>query len=181
MLHTISYVGSHLPFAVTALALPSLDPLASCDYNCKVDSHSHQSSEVNQTSDSCASVMEAAHLSGVQELGDPDGIDERVRNLAGSGCWYPELAPTRDLALYRCGKEHFSDPSGDFGITFWHALKVLSTNNGRTILSLPLRFNDSTSSGIFAYKNGREYLIVRRGSKLSTYEIPSDAINANGR
>ncbi len=177
LLHTISYLGSTLPFAVTALALPSLDRLASCNYGSKIDPHSHRSSEVNQTSDSCPAVMGAAHLSGIQQLGDPEGIDERVSNLAGPGCWYPELAPTGDLALYRCGKEHFSDPYGDFGITFWHALKVLSTSDGKTIFSLPLRFNDSTSSGLFAYKNGRNYLIVRHGSRLRTYEIP--AVDAN--
>jgi hypothetical protein len=180
MLHTVSHLGSHLPLAVTVFSLPSLDQLASCDYGSKI--YPHQSSAVIEASDSCPAVMQAANLSGIQELGDPDGIDERIRNLAGPGCWYPELAPTGDLVLFRCGKEHFSDPSGDFSITFWHAFKVLSTSDGKIILSLPLRFNDGASSGIFAYKNGRRYLIVRHGSKLLTYQISEgDAIHPENR
>jgi len=168
MLHTLSKFESPLPFAVTVLALPTLDRVASCDYD------QPPGGGVIKAGDSCPAVIQAAHLSGIQDLGDLPIVSERIKHLAGPDCDYEALAPGRDLALYRCGKEHFGDPYGDFGIIFWHALKVLSTSDGKTILSFPLRFNDRTSSGVFAHKNGRSYLILRRGSRLLTYQIPAE-------
>lgn len=166
MLHGISEMGSPLPFKVAVFALPSLDRIASCNYEAT------QSSVVTKTGDSCPALMEAAHLSSIQDLGDRPTADERVKHLAGAECDFERIAPAADLALYRCGKEHFAGQSGEgFSITFWHALKVLNTSDGKTVLSLPLRFNDSHSSGLFAQKKDQNYLIVHYGRKLQTYQI----------
>jgi hypothetical protein len=166
MLHTTAKLGSALPFAVTVFALPALIPVATCDYE-----QLPAGSGVTKTSESCPAVMGAAHLASIQELGDLPLVDDRINRLAGPDCDFEAIAPQKDVALYRCGKEHFGDPYGDFGIMFWHALKILSTSDGMAILSLPLNFYDSTSSGLFAYNNGQNYLITRHGSRLNAYPI----------
>lgn len=167
MLHTASKLGSPLPFAVTVFDLPMVDRLATCDFEEK------PGSGVTKSGENCKAVMQAAQLADIQDMGDLPAVDDATEKLAGPDCDFVTAPTRKDLALYRCGKEHFGDPYGDFGIIFWHALKVLSIPDGNTIFSLPLHIHDSTSSGIFAIKNGREYLIVHHGSKLLTYEIPS--------
>lgn len=179
MLDTMARLGGPFTLAVTALALPTLDQIGSCEYNVKFPRGSQEewppNSEITKASESCPAVMEAAHLTSIDELANRPAEDERTKNLAGPDCQFQESNRAKDLALYRCGKEHFTDPSGDFGITFWHALKVLSVPDGNSTLSLSLRFYDDKSSGLFAVSNGHDYLIVQRGLKLSTYRLPDRA------
>jgi hypothetical protein len=176
MLATMARLGGPFTLAVTALALPTLDRIVSCEYNVKFPRESQEEGpaniEISKASESCPALMEAAHLTSIDELANRTAGDERTKNLAGPDCEFQESNRAKDLALYRCGKEHFTDPYGDFGITFWHALKVLSVPDGTPALSLSLRFYDDKSSGLFAVANGHDYLIVRRGLKLSTYRLP---------
>jgi hypothetical protein len=92
--------------------------------------------------------------------------------ITGPNCWDVELNKAQTLALFHCGTEHLTDPDGDFGITFWKALKVLSVPDGKTLLSLPLHFNDGKSWGLFSQSSGHDYLIVRQGLTLKTYQLP---------
>jgi hypothetical protein len=60
---------------------------------------------------------------------------------------------------------------GDFSFETSRALKVLSIPDGKTMLSVPLRFYDYTTSGLIAQADGHDYLIVLNGTKLEAYRL----------
>jgi hypothetical protein len=161
-----------LPYQATAVTLPNLEPIAKCDYAIRIpNSGRGPGTEIAKTADNCSGFLAAAHLSNIQELALSPG-DSRFSGLAGPECDQELMNRENTRALYRCGKEYFGDPYGDFGITFWHALKVLSVPDGKPLLSVPLHFYDSTSSGLFAHGNEGEYLLVRHGLKIEAYRLP---------
>jgi len=49
---------------------------------------------------------------------------------------------------------------------------VFSIPEGKFLLSLPLHWTDSESSGLFAQADGANYLIVRHGFDLRIYRLP---------
>jgi hypothetical protein len=167
-------------YTLTALSLPELAPIATCDYNVQdrgLDPKTGLFGPVPPASESCPSLLSVAHVSKVRELPsyekhrlEPDH-DTRFEGLAGPHCFDVELNSAKSLALYRCGTELFGYPSGDFGIMFWKSLKVLSVPDGKTILSLPLNFHDDKTWGLFAQARGYDYLVVRHGLKLKTYRL----------
>lgn len=180
MLGTMARLGGPFALAVTALALPTLDRIATCEYDIEFTQGSQEGwqkhQEITKASESCPMVIEAAHPTSIDELVNRPAKERRTTHLAGPDCEFHESNRAEDMALYRCYKEHFTDPYGDFGITFWHALKVFSVPEGKTILSLPLRFYDDKSSGLFAQADGHDYLIVRHGLKLLTYRLPDSVV-----
>jgi hypothetical protein len=174
-LDTLAKTGSDFEFAARVLRLPDLTPTATCEYTTESEPNPKGTwpapYKVERTGDSCAAFIEAAHLSNVQDLLYRQGPDQKVDNLEGLACDYVDSNRTRDLELYRCGKEHLSDSAGDFGIMLWHALRVLSVPDGRVVLSLPLHIFDDKTVGVFAQAGDRGYLIKSHGTKLETYRL----------
>ena len=159
----------------TVLSLPNLEPIASCKYNLprtKTDS-SLVLAQLAELSADCAVVMKRSGATtelqletGKEASSDNDaratklGCEPVVQNAAGS------------LELRRCGKDYFTDDDGLFCLTLWSALKVFTIPEGKEIFSLPIRFSDSKSSGIFSRADGNDYLLVRRGLKVEAYRMP---------
>jgi hypothetical protein len=97
------------------------------------------------------------------------------QGLAGPDCGQEQLSKAKNLALYRCGKEHFAS-GGDTGLIIWHDLKVLSIPKGTQMLSVRIPrlegFFSRRSSAMFAQAGGEDYLIVGHALKLKIYLIP---------
>ena len=172
--------------SLTTLALPSLDRLAVCKYGTKIQTGAADDEwppdfTVTQKTPSCDQVVKTADAPDLKQLLDRYGPEKPLRYLAGNDCWFQERSTTASLALYRCGKEHLVDKNGAFAMTFWYALKVISTTNGDTLLTLPLHALDGESSGLFDEVHGTSYLIVRHSDKLSMYQLPTPPAGPNSK
>ena len=173
--------GSQLGHQVcAAVALPGLDRLASCDYNMKygpVNPVTLRDSLITITgvSDSCAALLTLTHASTVADLVIDRPADMGFQGLAGPDCGQEQLSKAKNLALYRCGKEHFAS-GGDSGLIIWHDLKVLSIPKGAEMLSVRIPrlegFSSRRTSAMFAQAGGEDYLITRHDLKLKMYLIP---------
>ena len=161
----------------TALSLPELKPIAECsngDGRDQFPSRKESSNTGLPDRDSCSALLSMAHVSTLLELqrNHPDN-PRSSKAVGGPDCSCEARSEKRSLELDRCGKTHFADSDdGVFNTTFWHALKVLSIPDGKTVFSLPLHFYEGTASGLFAQANDHEYLVVRRGLKLLVYLLP---------
>lgn len=174
-LDTMAKTGSDFEFAARALSLPDLTTTATCEYNTQSEPNPKgvwpAPNRVERTSDMCPAFMETAHLSDIQDLLYRPRPDQKVEDLEGVGCDYLESSRARDLELYRCGKEHLNDSAGDFGIMFWHTLRVISVPDERVVLSLPLHLFDDKTVGVFAQAGGHDYLIKCHGTRIATYRL----------
>jgi hypothetical protein len=165
-------------FAVdaTAISVPDMRPTATCRYNMVYGPEFTPTGGwkriVMDASDTCPALLEVAHVSAIADLPGSDPIDSSYKNLAGPHCSRENLNKAETLALYRCGNPHLTDSDGVFDFTTSRALKVLSIPDGKIMLSVPLRFNDNTTSGLLAQADGHDYLIVLNGIKLETYQMP---------
>jgi hypothetical protein len=160
----------------TAISVPDMQPTATCRYNMAYGTKDTQTGEsqriVMDASDTCPDLLEVAHVSAIDDLPGSEPIDLRYKGLAGSHCSRENLNKAETLALYRCGIPHLTGGDGDFSFETSRALKVLSIPDGKTMLSVPLRFNDYTTSGLFAQTDGHDFLVVLNGTKLETYRLP---------
>jgi hypothetical protein len=163
----------------TAISVPDMQPTATCRYNGAYGPKDTQTGELKRivmdASDTCLALLEVAHVSAIDDLPGSDPIDSRYKDLAGPHCSRENLNKTETLALYRCGTPHLTGGDGDFSFETSRALKVLSIPDGKSMLSVPLRFYDDTTSGLFAQSDGHDYLIVLNGlngTKLETYRLP---------
>ena len=151
--------------------MPNLEFIASCDYNDKF------MPLLEAESSNCQAFLSSAHLTGLDELESDDKLASnsltppKLQDLPGSNPYCPELSRTGQRALLRCGNVHFDLGDGVF-IVFWKALAVLSIPEEKVLLSIPLHWSDSESSGLFADINGAPYLIARHGFDLQTYRLP---------
>jgi hypothetical protein len=172
--------GSQSGYQVNAVALPDLDRLASCDYNMKYGpvnpvTNRDPPRTITGVSESCAALLTVTHASTVADLVIDRPPDTGFQGLAGPDCGQEQLSKAKNLALYRCGIEHFSS-GGDSGLIFWRDLKVLSIPKGTEMLSVHLPKFDSffgrRTSAMFAQAAGLDYLIVRHGLRLRIYRVP---------
>lgn len=150
---------------ITALSLPELKPIASCSLE--------TAQEDQKGNSSCATLLSMTHVSSFRELERNHLANPRWSvALGGQDCTCEARNKKGNLELDRCGKVHFAASDGVFSTTFWHALKVLSVPQGKTVFSLRLHVYEGTASGLFAHVDDQNYLIVRRGLKLTTYRLP---------
>jgi hypothetical protein len=162
--------------SLTTLALPSLDRLAVCEYRTKnqtgaADDEWPPDFTVTEKTPSCDQVVSIADAPNLKQLLDRYSPEKPMRHLAGNDCEFQQVSATQLTALYRCGKDHLAGEDGAL-LTFWYALKVISLPGAKTILTIPLHFYDSESSGLFHQVDGQQYLTVRHGNKLSMYQVP---------
>ena len=166
----------HFLHEVAALAVPELEFIASCDYNDKSVSPV-STAYLEGESSGCPAFLRFAHLSSWEDLSSLKRLDSspaptlQSQDVPGKDRYCAQLSGTDQQALFRCGNVHFDLGDGVF-IVFWKALAVLSIPEGKVLLSLPLHWSDSESSGLFARVNGTGYLIVRHGFELQTYRLP---------
>jgi len=159
-----------------ALSLPELKPIAMCRDNVESTRRptATETSEQGQLlRDSCSVLMSMAHVSTLLELrkNHPDNPQWSIA-MGGSDCSCEARSKEGNLELDRCGTTHFADTDGVFNTTFWHALRVYSVPDHKTVFSLPLHFYEGSASGLFAAKDDHNYLVVRRGLELLTYLLP---------
>lgn len=164
-------VDSRFLHEVTALTFPGLDLIASCQYN-ETFAPPVSLAYLEREGSSCPAFLRSVHLSSLDDLSSHSVPPLSLQDLPGPNRYCAQLSRTGHEALFRCGDVHFADRAGDFFIVFWKALAILSVPEGRVLVSLPLRWNDSESSGVFAQADGTGYLIVRRGFELRTYRVP---------
>jgi hypothetical protein len=159
----------------TAISVPDVRPIATCRYNMAYGPKDTQTGEsqriVMDASETCPTLLEVAHVSAIDDLPGNGPIELKYKDLAGSHCSRENLNKAETLALYRCGIPHLTGGDGDFSFETSRALKVLSIPDGKTMLSVPLRFYDYTTSGLFAQADGHDYLIVLNGTKLEAYRL----------
>jgi hypothetical protein len=177
--HSDAY-GSQFGYHVNAVGLPGLDPLASCDYNMKYGpvspvTNRNPARTITGVSESCAALLTLTHASTVADLVIDRPSDTGFQGLAGPDCDREQLSKAKNLALYRCGKEHFAS-GGDGGLIIWHDLRVLSIPKGTEMLSVRIPkfegFFSLRTSAMFAETGGEDYLITRHALRLKIYLIP---------
>jgi hypothetical protein len=117
--------------------------------------------------------MSMAHVSTMMELLRNRPANQRwSAAVGGPECSREARSKDGNLELDRCGTTHFADSDGVFNTTFWHALRVYSVPDRKAFFSLPLHISEGTATGLFAQKDGHNYLVVRRGLTLLTYLLP---------
>ncbi|MGB0063908.1 MAG: hypothetical protein WBP85_05625 [Terracidiphilus sp.] len=169
-------IDRHFLYEVAALTVPGLEEVASCKYNDKLKSPISLA-YLERESGSCPAFLRFANLSsldeltGLEKLNANPGPTVNVQDIPGPNRYCAPLSGTEQQALFRCGNVHFDLGDGVF-IVLWRALAALSVPEGKILLSLPLSWNDTESSGLFAQADGTRYLIVRHGLELRTYRLP---------
>lgn len=169
-----NYAGE-IAYRAAVFSLPNLQLVANCVYGGGYVLHEGPADSLDARiagdADTCEGFLRAADLVDVQQLERTSDCGSCFISQAGSNDFCFELTRAYGLALYRCGTEHFagSGASGDPGLTFWKALRVVSLADGKMILSLPLHSNDGSASGIIAQTEGHTYLIVPHELVLRIY------------
>lgn len=162
--------------SVTALSLPELKPIAVCSRwaaSAPGPSTTATSEQGDTARNSCSILMSMAHVSSMTEFDRNRPVNQKWGAAAGGPeCSREARSKDGNLELDRCGTTHFADEDGVFDTTFWHALRVYSLPDRKTALSLPLHIYEGTATGLFAQKDGHNYLVVRRGLTLFTYLLP---------
>ena len=162
--------------SVTALSLPELKPIAVCNLwsaSAPGPSATATSEQGDPAGNSCSILLSLAHVSTMMELKGNHPANQRWGPAAGGPeCSREARSKEGNLELDRCGTTHFADSDGVFNTTFWHALRVYSLPDRRTVFSLPLHISEGNATGLFAQKDGHNYLVVRRGLTLLTYLLP---------
>jgi hypothetical protein len=169
-IETIEYLIEN--YEAAALSLPDLEPILPCRYKVVTGPYdaSPRPRNVVQEGDTCANLLNAANVSSPEELPGFHPIPERIAKLAGPSCRFSVLTKAERLALYGC-RTGYS--------TWWDTYKttsraetVFSVADGKTILSVPLPFNQEVLATL-ATLHGQEFLLlVRDGIKLETYQLP---------
>jgi len=159
-----------------AVSLPGLETSAACVY--KVDyipidaERRNFDKRISGEQGYCSGLLSRTGSVSVQEMVEQMEKRGRIGTSPLDQCLFLLTSEDATFALARCGKDHFADKYGDFAITFWNSLKVVRLPEGRTVLSLPLRFNDDKTTGIFAKAEGQDYLITRKYLTLKIYRLP---------
>ena len=176
---TLSFLWTNdagsIVYRAAVLSLPNLQLVANCAYDGGYVLHEGPADSLDVRiagdADTCEGLLRATDLADMQQLEKTSDCGSCFISQTGSNDFCFELTRAHGLALYRCGTEHFagSGTSSDPGLTFWKALRVISLADGKTILSLPLRFNDGSASGIIAQTEGHIYLIVPHELVLRVY------------
>jgi hypothetical protein len=165
--------------SVTALSLPELKPIAVCSRwgaSAQGPSATATSEQGDTARNSCSILMSMAHVSTMTEFVRNRPANQKWGAAAGGPeCSREARSKEGNLELDRCGTTHFADSDGVFNTTFWHALRVYSVPDRKTVLSLPLHIYEGTATGLFAKKDGHNYLVVRRRLTLLTYLLPERA------
>lgn len=161
---------------VALLELQTLRLGATCKYHDKFESPISRA-YLERASKSCPAFLHSANLFSLEELTSSDNQNSipvrtiELQDVPGKDRYCGQLSGSGQQVLLRCGNVHFDLGDGVF-LVFWKALAVLSVPDGKVLLSLPLHWNDTESSGLFAQAEDIRYLIVRHGFELRTYRLP---------
>jgi hypothetical protein len=165
--------SSYYEYEAAALSWPDLKPTLPCRYKVVNGPYpaypGFPSRSITQESDTCTSLLSAANVSSPEELPGSYREPESIAKLAGPSCRFTALTKAEKFALYSCSTGY---------PTWWDTYKttsraetVLSVADGKTILSVPLPFEQEVLATLAT--NGQDFLVlVRDGIKLETYRLP---------
>jgi hypothetical protein len=160
-------IGEH---DAAELSFPDLDPTLPCHYMVVSGPFYTEASSTSALlkSDTCQAFLKAAGVAEATELPGPSDV-ARLKRLGGPDCELVTSSEGSKLALYTCrtGRD-----LGKYGFdTKTRAVKVLSVENGNTILSMPLPVKQATSSTL-ATLEGHDYLLLlRNGIEFEAYSL----------
>lgn len=161
-------------YEAAALNLPEMHPSNACHYNDVSelrDGGSGWTKPISKdVSDGCTALLAIAGVSMVQDLPGSDHIPDRVAKPLNPSCIVVDVSKGEKFALYSCVTSHFT--AWDTVKTTSRSRGVLSVADRKTVVSIPLPFNQPITATLAA-AGGHDYLLLLRdGIKLETFRLP---------